>query len=300
MTQKIEERPEVKRASTKTVLRFGQIKAPIGLFKTTGDVKGVEWDKAGPSGYPLRRVAKAEEGEAVKTSPTAVKPDLAPSAPGEYHERLVEEETGQVVEPADVRRGLFVDGSFVDLTAAIDRAEEASRLEEMVVVGFVDRRRVPRERIVGSYYLAGESSDYGPDPARVIRLLLEVLKKKERVAIVRWTKRKGSTLGVLTPAADGSMMVLELGFAEHFRAPNAKCLSHLQAEVSEGEIEKAGELIDALAAKRSDLDSIRDRRAQLEGELAERALSGEFDPSEFEVEEATEAEMEDLSALLVA
>src|SRR5690606_12258512 len=83
------------------------------------------------------------------------------------------------------------DNSLVDVTDQLERIEEEAKLEAVEVLGFIDRRRIPRERIQGSYYLGTEGAP------RLFAILLRVLRGNNRAGIVRWTKRKGQTLGVL-------------------------------------------------------------------------------------------------------
>lgn len=219
------------------------------------------------------------------------------SAPGTFRNVMIEEETGVEVAPEDVRRGIRrADGEFVDLTDALERVDEDSKEERLQVLDFIRRERVPRERVVGSYYLAAGATGYAP---RVLRILYEAMRKTERVAIVRWTKGKGQTLGLLVPHSSGALVVLEVIFAEAARKPNSACLAHMKASVSASHIERAVELIDSMKSPPSALDGYANRRVQLQRELVEKAEAGEFDPSEFVVVEKPTQDVERLDELLV-
>lgn len=308
---------EVKKASTKTQLRIGEVKVDIGLYKAIGDPpKSKSYETAGPNGHPLRAVQKVVEApveEQAPDDPLGVRLDpgseapmpgdadavaegagLPRSDPGAYRQILVEEVTGDEVPKDAIRRGIRRDdGTFVDLTDQLVKIEEDSRLEAMEILHFEDDRHVPSERVIGSYFVGSG----GTDAPRVLRVLREALADERRVAVVRWTKRKGQTLGVLRPHPSGGLLAIELAWSAQARRPNAACLAHLRAEVTTGEVEQARNLVRAMHGKRADLDTLTDRRWQAENELLARAEEGELDAFEIQPEEA-EDEMADLEELL--
>lgn len=323
----------VKRGS-KTTLKLGLVEAPIKLYKATGkEEKGVSFVTAGPNGKPLRMEKRAVEADVDAADPTdvfglsedgvddgTVVPAAVPvvedpgpeeippiessavgsgsaieSAPGEFKAIMVEEETGEEVEPEDVRRGVRLDdGTFVDLTDQLAAIDEQSKLDRLEVLDFIRRERVPRERVVGAYYLA--AGDKG-NPMRVLRILYEAMKRTERVAIIRWTKMKGQSLGILIPHGSGALVVLEVAFADAARKPNSACLAHMRAEVKESQVDRAVELVESMNAPPAALDDYFDRRAQLQRDLAQKAEE-KGDLSEFAVVEKPASEMEELDDLL--
>lgn len=313
------EREKVKRASTKTELRLAFATAEVGLYKIAGDdAKDRNWDSAGPNGNKLlteTRPVEApieEKGDALGVTPireeapedpgpeevppieeTAPTPPSADAVPAETKRVLVEAETGIEIEPEDVRKGIrFDDGRFVDLTDQIETVEEESRVEGLQVLGFLRRERVPRERVICSYYLGAESGS----GAKLLRTLYEGMRDAGRVAVVRWTKRRGQTLGIVVPHSSGALVALEMLFAERVRDPNAKCLAHLQAEVTRGVVDRAVELIESMSWSPSQFDEIRNRRVELERELYARADAGEVEGYEIEPEKPIDdlAELADL------
>lgn len=318
---------EVKKASVRTSLSLGLVEADVKLYKTTGKgEKDPTFTTAGPNGFPLRAEQRAVEAgveETEKADPlglaedegdgTAVPPatpvveDPGPeavppagavvsSAPGTFKTVMVEEETGVEVEPDDVRRGVRrEDGTFVDLTNRLTAIDEETKLDRIQVLDFIRRERVPRERVVGSYYLAADSKS----SPRVLRVLYEGMKRAERVAIVRWTKVKGQSLGLLVPHGSGALVVLECVFADAARKPNAACLAHMRASVTEKQVERAVELIESMNAPPSALDGYFDRRAQLQRELVEKAEQG-ADLADFAVVEEPAEAIHSLDELLVA
>lgn len=199
------------------------------------------------------------------------------------------------------RKGIRkADGAFVDLTDAIAEITEKSTLEEMRVVSFIDTRHVPRERILSAYYLAGDSGGKGLPPTRLLATLMRAMRSQERVAVVRFSKRVGQTLGILTPRRDGSIVLLELAYAAQERKPNPTCLAANQVDVREGDVQGAIALINAMAGKRESLDSIRDPRLTMEMELIARAEAGELDELELGATLAEDDEVGQLGELLRA
>jgi len=269
------EQQEVKRASTKTTLAMGMVEASVSLYKTSGKESATTWEKASPDGNPFAAEVYLN-GEPVVEEPPAPDPfaeqvvaDVAtPETVG------VDAETGDVFDLADTRQGIRKeDGTFVDLTDLIAEAEEDSRLEQLSIVGFIRREVVPRSRIVGSYYVGADDVS----AAGVLAVVDGAMRREERVAIVRWTKRKGQTLGVMAPDRSGALIVYEMVFGEYFRVPNTNCLIHKEAKVAESVIDKAADLIAAMSVGVAELDEIRDGRAEREEGLIEAALAGELD-----------------------
>lgn len=193
------------------------------------------------------------------------------------------------------------DGTFVDLTDQIEEIGERSTLEEMRVVSFIDSSHVPRERIIGSYYLAGDTAVPGQlPPTRLLATLMKAMRAQRRVAVVRFSKRKGQTLGILVARRDGAMVVLELAFAAQERKPNPTCLAPNQVEVPTGDVAGAVELIEAMAGKRDSLDAIRDPRVTMETELMARAAAGELDDLELGATLVEDEEVSRLGELLAS
>jgi non-homologous end joining protein Ku len=255
--------PTVSRASTRTVLRLGEVEAAIGLFKITTDPKARKWDTP-----PVEVTDHAGSGGEAKGSPLA---------PGGKQSSRSKAPAGGTEPPPPKPKGITKpDGAFVDLTEQIKSIAEATTLDRLEVVSFVDSRHVPRERIVGAYYV-GAGQGGGFPPSQIIGLLYRALKLRSRAAVVRWGKRSRSSVGVMIPHRSGALLVLEMAYAEHILGPNPDCLAHQHLEFSDEQVEHAAELIDAMAGRRESLDDIRDHRAELEEQLVTRAEHGEED-----------------------
>lgn len=291
----------VSRASSTTTLKFGLVEAEVGLYKTTGDPKGVaKFETASPEGGILRtekravETAPADTPQGVSPLAVAVEPktdedraepipsDVAErqtkayeeltTAPGEYRNVLIEEGTGEVVEPEEVRKGLRdADGNFTDLTDYLASIEQRTQLEQMEVVKFIDVGQVPRDRVMASYYIG--SADVGAP--RVLRLLSEAMQRKRRVALVKWTKSTRQAFGVVVRDGRRNVLtLLQLAWAENVREPNAKCNALQQAEVSEQEVDAACSLIEAMQDTWEAADELRDNAIVMREELIEAVEDG--------------------------
>ncbi|HEV2790335.1 MAG TPA: hypothetical protein VGV69_03450 [Solirubrobacterales bacterium] len=114
------ETPTVTRASKNTMLRLGEVEAPIGLFKITTDPKQRKWDN------PPEVAAGVGDPPAAKGSPLASGGDRS-SAP---------RSSGSAAPPPPPKpKGITKpDGAFVDLTAQIKDIAERTTLDRLEVV----------------------------------------------------------------------------------------------------------------------------------------------------------------------
>lgn len=290
-----------KRASTLTTLAVGKVEMEVGLFAAHAKPGSLaEFTTAGPSGGVLKAVAAAR---AVPVGETVEQPDVpvgradpladdpGPEAPpivadnslppgtlvgsaqvdGEYGRQLVEEGTGEIVPPDNVRRGVrLADGSFIDCTEQLAAITDATKLDRMTVVGFVDATRVHRARVVKSDYL-GAADEKAPKP---MRLIYEALKAERRAAVVKLTRTSRQSLGVIVAYGD-TLMLHQLAWAEDFRQPPPKALAIQKASVSEQEVARARELVHAMGASVTALDELRDDALALREVLHGKALAGE-------------------------
>lgn len=302
----------VSRPSTSTVMRIGSVKTPVSIYKVVGDPrKSRTWELADEEGQPWSAAeahpagppAEPEDDPLAGTAvPTASSAPIGGAVPPAGEQKKAEEAEDED-EPTQPRKGIRKeDGGFVDLTDQIADIGERATLEEMRVLFFLDARHVPRERIIGSYYLAGAAlgeadTDIVPS-VRLLKTLHIALGVTKRVAVVRFTKRRGQTLGVLVARRDGALLLLELAFAAQVRQPNGKCLAHTKAEVSMEALHSATRLIASMAGKRDSLDGVRDARVVMEDELVARAEAGELDDYELVAELDADEETEQLGKLL--
>lgn len=316
------------KASKFTTLTVGAVEVAVGLFPARAKSGALaEFDTAGPSGGVLQAQAVARPtpvSEEVDVPEQPVHSDplsdaplasperdalaaelddgppvelLAASSPqvdGEYGRELVEEGTGEVVLPQNVRRGVRLeDGRFIDCTDELAKIAEQTRLDRMEVVSFVDVTRVPRARTVGAYYV-GVADEKAAKP---LRLIFEALRSTRRAAVVKLTKRTRQSLGVVV-ASNKTLMLMELVWAEDHREPPARALAIQKAHVSDREVAQACKLVNAMSDSMESLNELRDDALALREELRAKALRGEV--AEVIVPKAVQDEQDDVMAQLEA
>lgn len=199
----------------------------------------------------------------------------ATTVAGEYGRELVEQGTGEVVLPQNVRRGIrHEDGSFVDLTDQLADIDERTKLERIEVLpgGFVDVTQIPRAAVRGCYYI-GSANERAPKP---LRLLYEGLKAERRAAVVKLTKKSRQSLGAIGWYGK-SLMLYELVWQEDFREPPARAAGIQKAEVTEQEVDTVRELIRAWSGPASIIGELRDDAIALREDLLAKALAGDIE-----------------------
>jgi len=305
-----------KRAATLTTLVIEQVKVGVGLFTTVAKPGGLAtFETAGPNGgvllqqeaahekplsssEPMAEVTPQHGFDPLAADPGSEAPPIedggstqraadAGLTPGEFRKVLVEQGTGQVVNPDEVRRGIRLDdGSFMDCTGRLKAIEEETKLEQMTVVKFIDVGQVERARVLASYYIGASE----PKGAKPLHLIYEAMKARRRVAVVKWSNRSRQSLGVLVPHGKSeTLMLLKLAWAEDWREAPSKAVSIMRAGVTDAEVEMAGKLIDAMSDTVDSLDELRDDAIVLREDLHAEALAGEVEP--FEPPPAVEEEI---------
>lgn len=315
------------KASAKTTLKWGTIEVPVGLFKTTADpAKELKFEQGGPNGGRLvTRATTAEaEPEAQASDPLALEPNVDVSASGKSVfvsdgdvgggpptavPVLVEEGTEQIVERADIRRGVWLrsqdgtdDERFVDCTAQLEHIEAITALEVMEIQGAIDIGRVPRERVIGSYYVGTD----GEGAPKVLALLNRAMAKNRRGLVVKWTwtKTRRQATGVLVPSGRNgvpTIVLLQLCWPEDWREiPKRADLTATGNLFSDVEMEKASELVRAMADSSRLLEEQRDEALVMRERVRDLALEGKLGVFRMPKQAPERTVLEDLEASLDA
>lgn len=317
------------KSSANTELYIGTLMAAVGLFGTQAKPeKTAEFDTAGPNGGVLRYEQRAVEkpvedqapadlagvpvvgdplggdGDAMAAVAESGAAYSSPPVPatgtveGGFRQVLVEEGTGVEVAPEDVRKGVRIEGGFVDCTEQLDAIVARTKLDRIEVVRCIDSTQIRRERVVGAYYI-GATDEKSPV---VLRLLYEALRARREVAVVKYTTRSRQQLGVIAPhVKTGTLVLLSLVFSDDWREPPAKALTIARAEVRSVQVEAMAELLRLMHGTVEDVDALRDDAVALREELKMRALAGEMAAVVEAPVEAVEEPIEDaLAASLLA
>lgn len=292
------------RVSATTTLVLGKLEIPISLFSTQDKPeKLAEFTTAGPNGgrltvKPIAAPVPVAEDAMVPvdvpvqhSDPLGVEQGYATfdtnlmalnkgdvvgiavdgtSVAGEYRRELVEEGTGQVVTPEQVRRGVRLeDDRFIDCTDQLAEIERQTRIERAEIVAFVDVSKVPRARVKATQYVGTDD----PNAPRALRLLYEAMKQRRRVAVLKLTKRSRQTLGVIGWLG-GSLVFYELVWSEDFRPAPLRATVIQKAVVTSDEVAQAMQLIDAMSGTVDAVDELRDDAIMLRERLMAQALEG--------------------------
>lgn len=310
------------KSSTNTDLFVGSLRASIGLFGTVADPRKLTaFDTAGPNGgrlmveqravaAPIPADVEQQPDAPVRSDPLSDAEPVAATATvevphveipngfgeersgvatyvgGEYRQVLVEDGSGEVVEPEQVRRGVRLeDDRFVDCTEQIAAIEERTKLDRIEVVATIDSTRVRRQRVLGAKYIGAQDTPkdatdpetYSP-AAPALRLLWEALRKRREVAVVKYTLRSRQQLGVIeADAREGVLVLLSVVWAEQWRDAPAKAKAIAKAQVSEAHVDAMVAILGELHDTPDALDELRDDAVALREELHVRAVSGEMD-----------------------
>lgn len=219
-------------------------------------------------GVPMGRLLMPDPEPAASAAPPTF-------VDGEFRRVLVEEGSGQIVEADAVRRGVRrEDGSFVDCTEQIAAIEERTKLDRIDIIRCIDGTRIRRERVLGSYYVGAQDAE----AKAALKLLYDALRERREVAIVKYTTRSRQQLGVIMPhAATGTLVLLNVVWAEDWRAAPSKATAIQKVQAPERQVLAMCKLLGALHGHVDDLDVQRDDAVALREELRARALAGEMD-----------------------
>jgi non-homologous end joining protein Ku len=245
------EKREVSRRSSGTTLVWGQIEAPVSLFKMTAAVPEAKFDtekveepstdipvtaagiESAPSsvGEPLARESTLQQSaELAKSLGLSVSSGASPAR----------EEPSKPPKP---RKGIYrEDGTFMDLTDRLEAITAATQLEEMKVIRFVPSVSVPRVLVRDAYYVGMD----GKPAAKALRALEVGMARFNVVALVKWTKSTRQALGVLLATKSRGLVALQLAWPEELLEPSPRVLQHRQVILTEREQELSVELVHAM------------------------------------------------------
>lgn len=271
------------RASTRTTLAFGTVRAPVALFRATSDPEPLPaFEKASPDGKRLELNVPANEPKADavpaavwdaledSAAEVSVESYLAPKAP------FREVGTGREVARENVRSGIFRGDEFVDLTERLAEIDEATHLDELDVVGTILSTEVPRHRVRGAYYVGSD----GPGGLMALHYLYAGLRKSGRLAVVELTKRSRQTLGVIAPynrPVGHVLILLELARGSEVREAPERAKLDAATVTPEG-VGIATELVKVLTSPASILDELKDDAVVYREDLIAAAKSGDLLP----------------------
>lgn len=302
----------VDRISLRTTILWGRVKAPVALFKTTGESKEKDFERAGPNGKPIVPFAKWNAEKEAEKSATfaetlAAAPDPLAAAPAEplapkqethfepktaeelesdpetaraqaiaYAELMgtlwVEEGTEELVLPDEIRRGVRLEDGEF-----VDVTDQLARIDEETQLE--EMRIISFIRIeqvprarITRSYYLGHDA---PGSSKLLKALYVGMKQTGRAAVVKWTKTSRQALGILRvdPKRD-ALVVLEVEWAGNWREPGDRVTQFQNAVLTDEEARAAELLVHAMADSVASLDELADDARALREELLVHAITG--------------------------
>lgn len=277
------------RAIARTTLSLGDLlEVPVGIVAATGTDE-VRFDTACPDG--AQRVQQYVHPERTRTLyewPNDSEPDDVEQ--GDRAEAFLDLVSNTVEVPEVVTetiKGVRVGGTFRPVPSSeIEYADAATRLNSVELLEFIDYRKVPTDRLTGSFWI---QPDVGFD--RPLAVLMAAMRADGRAMLVKWAARSRQRFGVIrvrkTPDGD-ALMLNGIVFAADWRAPDVRVLAPGQvAEVDPRAVTAAREIIESYAGTGDALDTAADELPGLLTEVVERAHDGVFDDPRRVLELAT-------------
>ncbi|MFF0072315.1 Ku protein [Streptomyces sp. NPDC005494] len=211
---------------------------------------------------------------------------------GRIRTRKVCEVDGKVLSQDEIGKGYEV---AKDRTVPVTD-EELDRMplptaKAIEIVAFVEADSIDPVRISDSYYLAVD----GQVAAKPYTLLRRALERSDKVAVAKFAWHNRERLGLLR-VRDDAIVLHAMRWPDEIRSPET--LAPREAELDEGEIERAVQLTDSMAL--DDISGFRDRYREALEELLAAKSEGKALPAAAGGEEEEPGKVMDLMAALNA
>ncbi|MET9589487.1 Ku protein [Streptomyces sp. NPDC006516] len=211
---------------------------------------------------------------------------------GRIRTRKVCEVDGKVLSQDEIGKGYEV---AKDRTVPVTD-EELDRMplptaKAIEIVAFVEADSIDPVRISESYYLAVD----GQVAAKPYTLLRRALERSAKVAVAKFAWHNRERLGLLR-VRDDAIVLHAMRWPDEIRSPET--LAPQEAELDEGEIERAVQLTESMAL--DDISGFRDRYREALEELLAAKSEGKALPAAAGGEEEEPGKVMDLMAALNA
>lgn len=270
------------RAIARTTLSLGDLlEVPIGIVAATG-TDDVKFDTACPDGAPrIRQYVHPEQTRTLYEWPRDDDPgDAARSNdlhdPAEAFADLISNKVEVPAVVTEAIKGIRVGDHFRPVPPSeLEYAAAATKLDSIQLLEFIDYRRVPTDRLTGSFWIQ-------PDPGfdKPLATIMAAMRADGRAMLVKWSAGSRQRLGVIRvrKTSEGDALLLNgVVFAAEWRAPDARALAPGQVEVESRAVKAAREVIEAYAGNGDALDTAADNLPELLTKIVERVHDGVFD-----------------------
>lgn len=249
------------RAVSRTTLRLGDlIEIPIGIANATSS-RDVRLDTAitatgrkrqqvfiDPEGWQEHDIVDPDTGDVERiTVPTILDDDAC-------------------------SKGVFVGDTFHPIAEdEIAKVRADQKLDAVEVLEFIDYRRVPTDRLVGSYWIQ-------PDPgfAKPQATLMAAMRKAGRAMLVKFNVRDRQHLGVIrvrkTPGGD-ALLLNGVAFAASWNEPDEQVLAASNVQVADSAVTAALTIIEHMSGDGEAFATARDELIPAMESLIEQAVN---------------------------
>lgn len=257
-TDEVGRSPTTQRAIWRGAITFGLITVPVGLYSATED-RDISFN-----------LLSGKDGSRVQY-------------------KRVSSDTGQEVDWDDIIKGYeYEKGRYVTFTQEELERIPSDSLRAIDIVQFVSQEDIDPIYFERSYYLAPDESG-----VKAYRVLLEALRRSERVAIGKVTIREKERLCAVRPT-DEVLVLATMKWPDEIRVPAFEEMD-AEVEVRPQEVEMAESLIQHLSGDFDPTafhDSYRER--------LEEAIQAKIDGDEIQLVSDEEPEPEKVTDLLAA
>ena len=232
------------RAIWKGIVKFGSVQLPVKLYSAVQD-QGIHF-----------RLLHAKDKQPVK-------------------QHMVHPETGDIVESADVKKGIEVDrGVYVVIDE--EELEELAPPEsrDIEITRFIPLTQLTHEWYNRPYYLGPDESDNDEYFAMV-----HALNNLEKQGVARWTMRKKEYIGVLR-AVDEHLMLITLRNAEEV-VPMSSLPKPEGRALDQKELKLAQQLVSALEGSFDPAEYADEYRERLMAMIETKAKGGKVTVRKF-------------------
>lgn len=184
---------------------------------------------------------------------------------GEEVTQVYVDKSENIVDRAVTKRRV---GDKVFTQDALKEINEACAIQNLEIQEFVPKAWLPQERRTDTYYI---QSDKKNGNLEHFKALIEGMKKRDVVALTKWTPRSRQQLLALYVDEDkgDALVAVALSFAEDFKQPDEQVLAHNEVEVKPEVVDMAANLIQALEGDGTFLAEAKDDAIEKKRELIE-------------------------------
>ena len=213
---------------------------------------------------------------------------------GRVRYKKVCEKDGKELTRDEIGKAYIIAGECLQFTDEEIEALKPAATRTMEIEGFCDFDEIPAVSLSKSYYLGTESPTRG-GVGQSFQLLKAAMKKKSKIAVVKWVARTNEYLGILQPCENG-FLLKQLLYNEQVRS--SKEMEVIEAEVNPELVDKGAQVVDNMTFHFNWEEYTESYTQQVQELIEKKALGEPIEIPEFKPPEvrSLEAELEKMLA----